>query len=286
MESTVQLQARFCRRRRRTLALRAGVLQFEHRDCLRHAARLLRQVAGRRCGRGEVPAGQRRDQPAVGLLGERVVRDAAAQPGAEVPDGEAASRPCRSTWPEKSFSKAARNGGRRVDAKREPNRLTREGTVTPGVTVHSNRGANGIDGVIATAIGVAAGSQQPTVLLIGDVAFCHDQSSLTALAARGVNLTVVVVDNDGGGIFSFLPQRTQLSTERFEQLFGTPHGTDLVALARAHGLGARTVSTRNELLQAVADREAMVVRVESNRAANVAVHDALHAAVAAALTGE
>ena len=124
------------------------------------------------------------------------------------------------------------------------------------------------------------------MVLIGDVAMCHDQSSLTALAARQLPFTIVVTDNDGGGIFSFLPQRTQLSTERFEQLFGTPHGTDLVALARAHGLGARTVSTRDELLQAVADREATVVRVESNRSANVAVHDTLHAAVAAALRGE
>ena len=86
----------------------------------------------------------------------------------------------------------------------------------PGTTVvHSNRGANGIDGVIATAIEVAIGTEQPTVALLGDVAFCHDQSSLTALAARQLPLTVVVIDNDGGGIFSFLPQRTSLSTERF-----------------------------------------------------------------------
>ena len=160
------------------------------------------------------------------------------------------------------------------------------GTVTPGVTVHSNRGANGIDGVVSTAVGIALATERPTVLYIGDVAMVHDSNGLWGLAARGIDLTIVVSNNDGGSIFSFLPQRTQLSTERFEQLFGTPHGTDLVALARAHGLGARTVSTRDELLQAVADREATVVRVESNRSANVAVHDALHAAVAAALKGE
>ena len=150
--------------------------------------------------------------------------------------------------------------------------------------VHSNRGANGIDGVIATAVGVAIGTDGPTVVVVGDVAFCHDQSSLTALAARQLALTIVVVDNDGGGIFSFLPQRTSLTTERFEQLFGTPHGTDVVGLARAHGLGARTVDSVDDLLAAVADREAVVVRVESTRDHNVAVHDALHAAVAAALS--
>lgn len=149
--------------------------------------------------------------------------------------------------------------------------------------VHSNRGANGIDGVIATAIGVAAGTAEPTVLLIGDVAFCHDQSSLTALAARGLRLTIVVVDNDGGGIFSFLPQRASMPVDRFEQLFGTPHGTDIVAVARAHRLGARTVHTAADLAEALTDPEAVVVRIESQRDRNVAVHDALHAAVAAAL---
>ena len=149
--------------------------------------------------------------------------------------------------------------------------------------VHSNRGANGIDGVIATAVGVAMATQEPTVVLLGDVAFCHDQSSLTALAARQLPITIVVVDNDGGGIFSFLPQRTSLTTERFEQLFGTPHGTDIVAVARAHGLGARTVESLSDLQAAITDREASVVRVLSNRDENVKVHDALHAAVAAAL---
>ena len=149
--------------------------------------------------------------------------------------------------------------------------------------VHSNRGANGIDGVMATGVGVAAATGEPTVVLLGDVAFCHDQSTLTALAARGLPLTIVVVDNDGGGIFTFLPQHGALTTERFEQLFGTPHGTDVVAVARAHGLGARTVDTVADLMAAVGDPEAVVVRVESSRDRNLDVHDRLHAAVAAAL---
>lgn len=150
-------------------------------------------------------------------------------------------------------------------------------------TVYSNRGANGIDGVIATGIGVAVATRQPTIVHLGDVAFCHDQSSLTALAARGLPLTIVVSDNDGGGIFSFLPQAKALPGDRFEQLFGTPHGTDVVALAAAHGLGARTVTTQDELLTALADPAIQVVRVASDRAGNVAAHDRLHAAVAAAL---
>jgi 2-succinyl-5-enolpyruvyl-6-hydroxy-3-cyclohexene-1-carboxylate synthase len=151
------------------------------------------------------------------------------------------------------------------------------------VEVYSNRGANGIDGVVATAIGVALASARPVVLLIGDIALLHDSSSLTALRARSVDLTIVVTDNDGGAIFSFLPQATALSTDRFEQLFGTPHGTDLVALAIAHGIPASTVRSVPELRAAVERPGTKLVRVATDRAHNVAVHRELHEAVAQAL---
>lgn len=110
-------------------------------------------------------------------------------------------------------------------------------------TVYSNRGANGIDGVVATAIGVAC-TGVPTVCLIGDVALLHDQTSLTGLARRDIDLKIVVVDNDGGGIFSFLPQQDELDVETYELLFGTPHGTDLRALCEAHGLSHEQVEIR------------------------------------------
>jgi len=158
------------------------------------------------------------------------------------------------------------------------------GHPTSRTKVYSNRGANGIDGVIATAIGIAVGSGERTVVLLGDVAFCHDQSSLTALAARRLPLTIVVVDNDGGGIFSFLPQASTLPLEQFEQLFGTPHGTDIVAVARAHGLGAVTATTVGELQAALADSAVTVVHIRSERASNVSAHDRVNAAVAAALS--
>ncbi len=113
----------------------------------------------------------------------------------------------------------------------------------PGTRVLSNRGANGIDGTMATAVGVAL-TGVPTVCIVGDVAFLHDATSLTALAQRTIDLTIVVVDNDGGGIFAFLPQAKQLDPSQFETLFGTPHGTDLSALAQAHGL---SVGSANNL---------------------------------------
>ncbi len=145
---------------------------------------------------------------------------------------------------------------------------------------HSNRGANGIDGVMSTALGRAL-SGRPTTVLLGDIAFAHDSNALLGLPARAVDLRIVVIDNDGGGIFSFLPQATALTSERFEQLFGTPHGTDIEALAAAHGVAVRTVSTLQELAVAVQARGPSVTRVVTDRAENVHHHDLLNAAVAA-----
>jgi len=158
------------------------------------------------------------------------------------------------------------------------------GTPRSDITVHANRGANGIDGVMATAVGVAIGSGEPTAVLLGDVAFCHDMSTLTALAARNLDLTIVVVDNDGGGIFSFLPQATTLPVDTFELLFGTPHGTDIVAVARGFGLRAGSVETADELAATFDEPGTSVVLVASNRRDNADVHASLNAAVVAALT--
>ena len=105
-----------------------------------------------------------------------------------------------------------------------------------GVDVYSNRGANGIDGVVSTAVGVALATRRPTTVLIGDVAVLHDTNGMLMASSRDIDLTIVVVDNDGGGIFSFLPQATSLPPDTFERLFGTPHGVDLIALAAVHGI--------------------------------------------------
>jgi 2-succinyl-5-enolpyruvyl-6-hydroxy-3-cyclohexene-1-carboxylate synthase len=156
----------------------------------------------------------------------------------------------------------------------------------PDLRVLANRGANGIDGVTSTAVGVAATGGR-TAVLVGDLAFLHDANGLLGLASRGLDLTIVVVDNRGGAIFSFLPQQTSLSQARFEQLFGTPQDVHLAGLAAAHGLPAVTVHEAALVGPTVGGLAAgggtTLVIVETDRSANVAVHDALHAAVAAAL---
>jgi 2-succinyl-5-enolpyruvyl-6-hydroxy-3-cyclohexene-1-carboxylate synthase len=151
------------------------------------------------------------------------------------------------------------------------------------VRVLANRGANGIDGVVSTAVGVALATGAPTALLIGDIAYLHDQNGLLSLGSRDVDLVVVVVDNDGGGIFSFLPQAGQVPPDRFEALFGTPHGVDPLAVAAVHGLPTATLHDLDALPDLLTGGP-RVVRVRTDRTQNVAVHRAIHEAVAAALS--
>jgi 2-succinyl-5-enolpyruvyl-6-hydroxy-3-cyclohexene-1-carboxylate synthase len=154
-----------------------------------------------------------------------------------------------------------------------------------GVTVMANRGANGIDGVLSTAVGVASGHRGPTAALVGDLAFLYDAGSLLGLTERDIPLTVVVVDNRGGGIFSFLPQATALPAERFERLWATPHDLDLVAVAGAYGLPARRLESIDALTEAIRAPAtgASVLVLSTQRDANVEAHDRLNAAVHAAV---
>jgi 2-succinyl-5-enolpyruvyl-6-hydroxy-3-cyclohexene-1-carboxylate synthase len=149
--------------------------------------------------------------------------------------------------------------------------------------VVANRGANGIDGVISTAIGVAAGSGAPVVALVGDLAFLYDAGALLGAARRGLALTLIVVDNNGGGIFSFLPQATELSAREFERYWGTPHDVDILTVAGAYGAEVMEIGDRSQLDQVVEDAGQPGLRValvRSDRAGNVAAHDRLHDAVA------
>ena len=149
--------------------------------------------------------------------------------------------------------------------------------------VFSNRGANGIDGVIASAIGVAIATRQKTLVLLGDVAFLHDSSSLTALADRDVDLKIVVTDNDGGGIFHYLPQAEIVSEQVFEKLFGTPHQTDLLKIAQAHRLATFDCDSVEQLQRSLSTAGSCVIRVRTDRVSEVAIHQQLHELVSSAI---
>jgi 2-succinyl-5-enolpyruvyl-6-hydroxy-3-cyclohexene-1-carboxylate synthase len=157
------------------------------------------------------------------------------------------------------------------------------------VRVHANRGANGIDGTISTAIGVALSMERPTAVLLGDIAFLHDSTALIGVRERGIDLTIVVVDNDGGGIFSFLPQASAIDHRQFERLFGTPHGVRPEELAAAHGIASLTIDDPSAFVPAVRSTTATggvwLVVVRTDRADNVKIHQQLNEAVGRAVGG-
>jgi 2-succinyl-5-enolpyruvyl-6-hydroxy-3-cyclohexene-1-carboxylate synthase len=158
------------------------------------------------------------------------------------------------------------------------------------VRVLANRGASGIDGFVSTVFGaaLAVGTDGPVVALTGDLSLLHDANGFhLAAAADDLNVTFVVVDNDGGGIFSFLPQARFPGS--FERVFGTPHGRDLAALARWHDLGYEQVTDAARLSAAVGEAVELggvrLVHVRTDREDNRTLHDELRAAVHAALDG-
>jgi 2-succinyl-5-enolpyruvyl-6-hydroxy-3-cyclohexene-1-carboxylate synthase len=148
--------------------------------------------------------------------------------------------------------------------------------------VYSNRGANGIDGVVSTFLGVAQGSS--AIGLVGDVTMLHDVSALVDGPGPSTNAVLVVSDNGGGGIFSFLSQARHLPPEQFERLFGTPRHHDLAAVAHSFGHHAERVSTATQLRDALAEGLhrgglSVVVAQVPSREANVARHEELNALV-------
>jgi 2-succinyl-5-enolpyruvyl-6-hydroxy-3-cyclohexene-1-carboxylate synthase len=149
--------------------------------------------------------------------------------------------------------------------------------------VYANRGVNGIDGVVSTAIGVALHTNRPTFLLIGDLAFLHDSNALVNVATRNIDLRIILVDNCGGGIFSFLPQATSMDSSKFEKVFGTPHDTDLLLLAKAHGLKTTLITTLEQLLETMMVNGPQVIQISTDRSENVRVHERINQMVSVAI---
>jgi 2-succinyl-5-enolpyruvyl-6-hydroxy-3-cyclohexene-1-carboxylate synthase len=156
----------------------------------------------------------------------------------------------------------------------------------PGVRVLCNRGANGIDGVVSSALGAcAAQPEAPTVLVVGDLSFYHDLNGLLAAKLHQLNLTIVLINNDGGGIFSFLPQAAHPA--HFEQLFGTPTGLDFAPVVQMYGGTFHPMTDwdqfREDITASLHQGGLRVIQVATERASNVAMHHALWQAVGTAL---
>ena len=155
-----------------------------------------------------------------------------------------------------------------------------------GPVVLSNRGANGIDGTVSSAFGAAAAGEGPVVLLVGDVALAHDIGGLLAASRLRLALTIVLLNNDGGGIFHFLPVAGE--TDAFEQHVATPHGLEFAAAATLYRCDYRWAQTLADLRDAVessiAGNSTSIIEVRTDREENLALHRRVAKAALAAVS--
>ena len=147
----------------------------------------------------------------------------------------------------------------------------------------SNRGANGIDGLVSSGIGAAEASGRPTTIVTGDLGLLHDIGGLAALREVETSVRIVVIDNDGGGIFHFLPQESALDDDEFEALLGTPRGVDVAKAAALFELPHRRLDSLAELPEALAAGTGLI-EVKTNRQTNAELHRSLAAAVQATIS--
>jgi len=150
------------------------------------------------------------------------------------------------------------------------------------ITVLANRGVNGIDGTMSSAMGAAL-SGAPVTLLLGDIAALHDATAFSEIAKIGAPLRIIVMNNDGGGIFSFLPQATSdvVGSQTYERHWGTPHGLSLARIAESMGLSATRIDTIDEYAAAVATPidAPYLIELHTDRTENVRHHEAIRSAV-------
>ncbi|MGN6815447.1 MAG: 2-succinyl-5-enolpyruvyl-6-hydroxy-3-cyclohexene-1-carboxylic-acid synthase [Solirubrobacterales bacterium] len=176
----------------------------------------------------------------------------------------------------RALGAAHRNGDLVYTASSMPIR-DQETFLAPGDTnalFLSNRGANGIDGLVSSGIGAAHASGRPTTIVTGDLGFLHDIGGLAALRDVETPVRIVVIDNDGGGIFHFLPQQTAMPNDEFEALLGTPRGVDTAKAAALFDLPHRRLESLDELPAALAAGTGLI-EVETDRKTNVEAHQHL-----------
>ncbi|SFQ44210.1 2-succinyl-5-enolpyruvyl-6-hydroxy-3-cyclohexene-1-carboxylate synthase [Psychrobacillus psychrotolerans] len=151
---------------------------------------------------------------------------------------------------------------------------------TKDIQLYANRGTNGIDGVVSSAFGVQTALNRPGYLLIGDLAFLHDLNGLIVSRFHHSDMTIIVMNNDGGGIFSYLPQSTE--TNYFEHLFGTPTGLEFSNIATMYNAQYNAVHSKEDFKEALAEektKDIRIIEVFTNRQVNTETHRKLWAAI-------
>ena len=147
-------------------------------------------------------------------------------------------------------------------------------TTDKQIIAHGNRGVSGIDGTVSSAIGVAATTNKPVTLIIGDLSFYHDLNSLLAAKHYNIDLTIVLINNNGGGIFSFLPQVNE--KKHFEALFGTPLDIEFKKVVSMYGGTYELIQSSEQLAAALQQSYGQgglhVLEVQTDRAENVKWH--------------
>jgi 2-succinyl-5-enolpyruvyl-6-hydroxy-3-cyclohexene-1-carboxylate synthase len=216
----------------------------------------------RRTARAGLALWQRADAVAAGVLDQHMAR------------ADKISEPVVARW----LSSALPAGHALLPGNSMPIRnLNMFAAAAPPKRVVANRGASGIDGLVATAAGYAAGSGQPVTALLGDLALLHDLNSLALLSAGRPPVVLIVINNDGGGIFSFLP--VAQSGAAFERFFGTPHGLTFAAAAQQFGLAYAAPATLPELQRAYraacASGRSALLEIRTDRRKTHAEHVAL-----------
>ena len=265
----------------------------------RRAAALLRadptELAAGWAARVEGLAGATRPAPERWLAAERAAQEAIEAALAEsAPGGAGEAGPGTETGPSaaaitepalhRALGHAHRDGDLVYTASSMPIR-DQEAFLAPGAVdalFLCNRGTNGIDGLVSSGIGAAIESRRPTTILTGDLGLLHDLGALASLREVETPVRIVVIDNDGGGIFHFLPQAGALEREEFEALLGTPRGVSVGKAAALFDVPHRRLGSLTELPQALAAGTSLT-EIRTDRHANVAAHrhitDRVHAAV-------
>ena len=243
----------------------------------RRAAALLRADPTELASGWAARLGEDRPAPAMWLRAERSAREAIE---AELGGSEDLTEPGLQL----ALGAAYRDGELVYTASSMPIR-DQEAFLPAGesdTTFLCNRGTNGIDGLISSGIGAAHATGKPTTIVTGDLGLLHDIGSLAALRHVSTPVRIVVIDNDGGGIFHFLPQEKALAGDEFEALLGTPRGVNVAKAAALFNLPHRKLESLDELPEALAAGTGLI-EVATDRKANATLHQQLTKRVQAAL---